>query len=60
MYLDFLNAEDEGFTAAEFFGNAPKEMADQLLEQLPKTSLKTLLEYVGIVAMILWSMRLTF
>ena len=60
MYLDFLQAKDEGFTAEEFFGNNPKEMADQLLEQLPKSSIKTIFEYVGIVAVILWSIRLIF
>lgn len=60
MYLDFLNAEEEGFSAEEFFGNNPKEMADQLLEQLPKTSFKTLLGYVGIAAVNLWSIRIVF
>lgn len=60
MYLDFLNADKEGFTAEEFFGNNPKEMADQLLEQLPKTSFKKLLRYIGITAMVIWSIRLIF
>lgn len=60
MYLDFLNAEDEGFNAEEFFGNKPKEMADQLLEQLPKASFKTLLEYAGIAALYSWGIRLIF
>jgi len=60
MYLDFLNAENEGFTAEEFFGNDPKEMADQLLEQLPKTSFKKLMSYVGIAAIMLWNIRLIF
>src|SRR5699024_2869832 len=58
MYLDFLDAENEGFTAEEFFDNNPKEMADQLLEQLPPTSFKNLLEYIGVAAVILWGIRL--
>lgn len=58
MYLDFLNAKNEGFTAEEFFGNDPKEMADQLLEQLPRASFKNLLEYIGIAAVVLWGIRL--
>lgn len=58
MYLDFLNAKNEGFTAEDFFGNDPKEMADQLLEQLPKASFKNLLEYIGIAAVVLWGIRL--
>ncbi len=35
-----------------FFGNDPKEMADQLLEQLPRASFKNLLEYIGIAAVV--------
>ena len=58
MYLDFLNAKNEGFTAEDFFGNDPKEMADQLLEQLPGASFKNLLEYIGIAAVVLWGIRL--
>jgi len=34
MYLDFLNAKNEGFTAEDFFGNDPKEMADQLFRTI--------------------------
>lgn len=60
MHLDFLDAQDEGYSAEDFFGNDPKEMADMILEQLPKTSIKTLLEYTGIAAIIVWSIRLIF
>lgn len=38
MYLDFLDAQEDGLTAEDFFGNNPKEMADHLLEEMPKTS----------------------
>lgn len=38
MYLDFMSAKEDGFTAEEFFGSNPKEMADEILEELPKAS----------------------
>ena len=60
MHLDFLDAQDEGYSAEEFFGNEPKEMADRILEQLPKTSIRTLFEYTGIAAIVVWSIRLIF
>lgn len=60
MHLDFLSAQDDGLSAEEFFGNDPKTMADQLLEEIPKTSFKTLLQYVGIVAVIIWGSRFLF
>ena len=60
MYLDFLDAQEDGLTAEDFFGNNPKEMADHLLEEMPKTSFKTLMKYIGILATILWSIRLFF
>lgn len=60
MYLDFLDAQEDGLTAKEFFGNNPKEMADHLLEEMPGATFKTLLKYAGILATILWSIRLFF
>lgn len=58
MYLDFLDAQEEGLTAEEYFGSEPKEMADHLLEEMPKTTFRTLLKYIGIVAIVFWSIRL--
>ena len=57
MHLDFMNAQEDGMSAEEFFGNDPKTMADQLLEEIQRTSFKTLLQYVGIVAVIMWGSR---
>lgn len=57
MHLDFMSAQEDGLSAEEFFGNNPKEMADQLLEEIPRTSFKTLLQYVGIVGVIIWGTR---
>lgn len=57
MHLDFLNAKDDGLSAEEFFGNNPKTMADQLLEEIPRTTFKTLIQYIGIVAVIMWGTR---
>lgn len=57
MHLDFMNAQEDGLSAEEFFGNDPKAMADQLLEEIPRTSFKTFFQYVGIVAVIIWGTR---
>lgn len=57
IHLDFMNAQEDGLSAGEFFGNNPKAMADQLLDEIPRASFKTLLQYVGIVAVIIWSTR---
>lgn len=60
MYLDFLSAQDDGLSAEEFFGNDPKEMANQLLDELPRTSIRNLGKYIGIVAAIIWGSRYLF
>ena len=60
MYLDFMSAKDDGFSAEEFFGNNPKEMADQILDELPKASPLNISKYVGIFALVLWGIRLFF
>lgn len=57
MHLDFLSAQDDGLSAEEFFGNDPKGMANQLLDELPRTSFSNLVKYIGIVAVIIWGMR---
>lgn len=58
MYLDFLDAQKEGLTAKEYFGNNPKEMADQIINEIPKASFKNLVRYIGGLAVIFWSVRL--
>lgn len=60
MYLDFMNAREDGFTAKEFFGNNPKEMADQILMELPIVSPSSISKYIGILALVLWGLRLMF
>lgn len=58
MNIDFLDAQEEGISAKDFFGNSPKEMADELLKQLPKMNKMQFLKNVGVVALIFWVIRL--
>lgn len=49
---DILEAQKQGLTAEEYFGKNPKEIADDILEQLPKmkvlTATKLLLSSYGV------------
>lgn len=60
MYLDFMNAKDDGFSAVDFFGNNPKEMADQIIKELPKATLINISKPIGILAIVLWGIRLFY
>ncbi|KXT78299.1 hypothetical protein [Streptococcus sp. DD13] len=56
MACDFVEAEKDGATAEEYFGKAPKEMADQIIAEVPRESIqffiKTSLLVAGIVTII--------
>lgn len=58
MNIDFLDAQEEGISAEVFFGNDPKTMADELLKQLPKMTITNALKKVGLIALVLWGIRL--
>lgn len=60
MYLDFMNAKDDGYSAIDFFGNNPKEMADQIIKELPKATLINISKPIGILAIVLWGIRLFY
>lgn len=60
MYLDFMNAKNDGLSAIEFFGDDPKKMANQILVELPKASPRNISKTVGILAIVLWGIRLFY
>ncbi|VUX02531.1 Uncharacterised protein [Streptococcus constellatus] len=58
MVLDFSDAERDGISAQEFFGNAPKGMADELVNNSPRIHLKSALFISGLIGVILAFCRL--
>lgn len=44
---DLLIAQDHGETAEEYLGNNPREMADELLQRIPKATLKEHLKFIA-------------
>lgn len=58
MATDLAAAQADGVTAVEFFGSAPKEMADELLANTSKAGIKSLLSLAAIVVGILWAINL--
>ena len=58
LALDFSQASGDGLTAKDYFGQDPKEMADQILENMPKESTRSVLKYGAIVSGIVIFYRL--
>lgn len=48
LALDFSQAGADGLTAKDYFGLDPKGMADQIIENLPKESTRSVLKYGAI------------
>lgn len=49
LALDFSQAGADGLTAKDYFGLDPKIMADQIIENMPKESTRSILQYGAIV-----------
>ena len=58
LALDFSQAGADGLTAKDYFGQDPKEMADQIIENMPKESTRSVLKYGAIVSGIVIFYRL--
>lgn len=58
LALDFLQAGADGLTAKDYFGLDPKEMADQIIENMPKESTRSVLKYGAIISGIVIFYRL--
>ena len=50
LALDFSQAGADGLTAKDYFGLDPKEMADQIIENMPKESTRSVLKYGAIIS----------
>ena len=49
LAVDFSQAGADGLTAKDYFGLDPKIMADQIIENIPKESTRSILQYGAIV-----------
>lgn len=58
LALDFSQASGDGLTAKDYFGQDPKGMADQILENMPKEFTRSVLKYSAIVSGIVIFYRL--
>lgn len=58
LALDFSQAGADGLTAKDYFGLVPKEMADQIIENMPKESTRSVLKYGAIISGIVIFYRL--
>ena len=58
LALDFSQAEADGLTAKDYFGLDPKGMADQIIENMPKESTRSVLKYGAIISGIVIFYRL--
>ena len=58
LALDFSQASGDGLTATDYFGQDPKGMADQIIENMPKESTRSVLKYGAIVSGIVIFYRL--
>ena len=58
LALDFSQAGADGLTAKDYFGQDPKEMADQIIENMPKESTRSVLKYGAIISGIVIFYRL--
>ena len=55
---DLLEAQNHGETAEEYFGKNPKEMADELLRNTPKSRLIDQLNLIYIMVGVSWLVKL--
>ena len=58
LALDFSEAGADGLTAKDYFGQDPKGMADQIIENMPKESTRSVLKYGATVSGIVIFYRL--
>ena len=58
LAVDFSQAGADGLTAKDYFGLDPKEMADQIIENMPKESTRSVLKYGAIISGIVIFYRL--
>ena len=58
LALDFSQASGDGWTAKDYFGQDPKGMADQIIENMPKESTRSVLKYGAIISGIVIFYRL--
>ena len=58
LALDFSQAGADGLTAKDYFGLDPKEMADQIIENMPKEYTRSVLKYGAIISGIVIFYRL--
>lgn len=58
LALDFSQASGDGWTAKDYFGQDSKEMADQIIENMPKESTRSVLKYGAILSGIVIFYRL--
>ena len=58
LALVFSQASGDGLTAKDYFGQDPKGMTDQILENMPKESTRSVLKYGAIVSGIVIFYRL--
>lgn len=58
LALDFSQARADGLTAKDYFGLDPKEMAGQIIENMPRESARSVLKYGAIISGIVIFYRL--
>ena len=58
LAIDFSQAGADGLTAKDYFGLDPKGMADQIIENMPKESTRSVLKYGAILSGIVIFYRL--
>ena len=58
LALDFSQASGDGLTAKDYFGQDSKGMADQIIENMPKESTRSVLKYGAIISGIVIFYRL--
>ena len=58
LALDFSQASGDGLTAKDYFGLDPRGMADQIIENMPKESTRSVLKYGAIISGIVIFYRL--
>ena len=58
LALDFSQASGNGLTSKDYFGQDPKGMSDQIIENMPKESTRYVLKYGAIVSGIVIFYRL--
>lgn len=59
MVADLLEAQQNGETAVEFFGNEPQQMADELIKNTPIASWKQRFKLFGLLVVIFYFFQLT-